>query len=117
MDDWLVSVEKDGKIVELYYSENLHDIDTIRAIHKGCRIESMQVAENVSTKIENAKTKIDKKKYDMRNMSKRVRCVETGNVYDSVLDCSNALGIPRCSVYKAIYRGIAASGLHFDYID
>lgn len=110
MDDWLVSVEKDGKIVELYFSENLHDIDTIRAIHKGCYIEGVQIAESSSIKEE-------KKNDDTKPLLKRVRCVETGRVYNSVMDCCKALAIPRWNIYKAIHRGIAAGGLHFDYID
>ena len=110
MDDWLVSVEKDNKIVELYFSENLHDIDTIRAIHKGCRIKSVQIAESSNTKDE-------KKHDDVKSLSKRVRCAETGVIYLSTSDCSNALGIPRWNIYKAIQRGIAAGGLHFEYID
>ena len=110
MDDWLVSVEKDNKIVELYYSEELHDIDTIRAIHRGCNVEAVQIA--VSTSARNKKSKCDTKL-----LSKRVRCIETGDIYPSSLDCADALGISRWNIYKSIQRGIATRGLHFKYID
>ena len=41
MNNWLVSVEKNGRIVELYYSTNLKDINAIRAIHKGCKVDAV----------------------------------------------------------------------------
>ena len=109
MDDWLVSVEKDNKIIELYYSEELHDIDTIRAIHRGCKVEAVQIAVGVRVK--------NKKKCDTKLPTKRVRCIETGDEYLSSLDCADTLGIPRWNIYKSIQRGIATRGLHFEYID
>ena len=111
MDEWLVSVVKEGKVVDLYYSEGLRDIGTIRAIHKDCEIETMllrtqskpiKVAEEDDTKF-------------IRWQSRPVRCVETGELYLSVAECAFALGVGRNNVYKAIQRGHGINGKHYEY--
>lgn len=113
MDDWLVSVCKDNKIVEIYFSKDLREMDAISAIHRGCVFQAVKLSTNDECKKEEDIPSVEKGK----NLSKRVRCIETGDVYLSSLDCAEALGIPRWNIYKSIQRGIATRGLHFEYID
>jgi len=47
---------------------------------------------------------------------RRVRCVETGQVYPSVVDATRAIGHGRSAVSEALRTGYAAAGLHFEYV-
>lgn len=113
MDDWLVSVVRDDKVVELYYSEELQDMQTIRALHKGCKIEAARIGD---VKIGMASDGDVMQKLGSIAVSRRVRCVETGKVYLSAAECSADVRIKRWNIYKAIQNGIAARGLHFEYV-
>lgn len=109
MDDYLVSVVNDGKVVDLYFS-NLEDIDTIRALHRGCDIETMRVGGTAQPKSNG-----DSRKKLHRQLH-AVRCIETGVVYPSVKECSRETGIGVKSIYESIRRGIAAKGMNFEYL-
>ena len=115
MDDWLVSIEKNGKVVELYFSKGLIDLDTIRALHKGCDVNAVRImTRDKSVCEEKCQNKKDKnRKWQIRS----VTCIETGQTWNSAADCSKSIGVPRSNVYKAIQRGITAGGFHFKYSD
>lgn len=112
MDDWLVSVVKGEKVVELYLSNELRDASVIRALHPGCELEAMRIGHGLlSNPIPD-----EGGGEEIRLETKRVRCVETREVYPSALVCGEKLGIPRWNIYKSIQRGITAGGLHFEYV-
>lgn len=113
MDDWLVSVCKNGKVIELYYSYELKDIDTIRALHPGCLVETMCVYKSEKQNVQDVGVVIPKQRY----VTKRVKCVETGEEYKSVSSCSSEIGESRWTVYKAVQVGYEINGKHYKYID
>lgn len=113
MDEWLVSVVKEGKVVELYFSDELEDLDTIRAMHKGCVVESIRIARRVNA----VKVKDVSVSQGVKRRSKRIRCIENGIIYESSAECAKILGIHRDNIYKSISRGITAGGYHFEYFD
>lgn len=49
--------------------------------------------------------------------SKRVRCIETGEIWQSSNEASKELGLSRNSVANAINRGGKAKGMHWEYVD
>ena len=115
MDDWLVSVVKDGKVTELYYSEELNDLATIRAMHRGCVVETLRLTEVSKTEYSEyvSAGKRKKGRKSSKPWAYRVQCVETGETWPSVIECSKATGIPSWSVYKSIHHGYSAFGRHF----
>ena len=108
MDDWLVSVCRDGKVVELYYSQGLTDIDTIRAMHRTCKIEAFLVRRSV-----------EKMEWNVSSTSchKKVICVATGEIFNSVNELSQSIGVSRGNVYRNIIRGYAINGKYYRYIN
>lgn len=51
-------------------------------------------------------------------MKKRVICLDTGEIYDSPQDCSNATGIRYEYILSACRNAIkSTNGLHFQYVD
>lgn len=45
-----------------------------------------------------------------------VRCIETGIVYPSMAKAAKAVGVTRCVVSEAIYKGYRAGGYHWEKI-
>ena len=111
MNNWLVSVEKNGKVVELYYSKNLNDFGAIRAIHPGCNVVASRM-NNMQQEDKGVKEQIEPTK----STTRRVRCLDTGEIFNSVTDCAESLNVSRWNVYKAIHRGTVLCKKHYDYV-
>jgi len=139
--NYLISVFVCGKNVNSYYSENLDDLITIKALHKDCDISvfDMQNFESLTheqvekeiirsglrwkksierprkcevikeTFIVNKPKKVKPKKY----WERPVMCVETGQVFGSIRECCERLGLSHKSLWNAINSGNARNGLHF----
>lgn len=138
--NYLVSVFVDGKSVNSYFSENLDDLVTIKALHKDCEIQifdfdnfvrfspeqvereiiksgkrwkkSLEKPEVVETIPQPPKVK-PKKEKRKKYWERPVLCVETGQVFSSIRECCERLGLSHKSLWNAINSGNARNGLHF----
>lgn len=140
--NYLVSVLVDGKTVNSYFSENLDDLVTIKAIHKKCKIQiydldnfvrltPKQVEREIIKSGMRWKKSMEKEKPDIietthetpkekakkekrkKNWERPVLCVETGQVFSSIRECSNKLGIPYMTITNCIKNKNATRGVHF----
>lgn len=118
MDDWLVSVVKDGKVRELYFSHDLQDMATIRALHPGSSFETCHVCVEKQEKQEEYVPVggLQRGRPTSKSWAKRVMCVETGETWNTVMECSRLTGIPTWSLYKSVHRNCEIRGLHFTVI-
>lgn len=48
---------------------------------------------------------------------KRVRCIETGRIYNSYMEAAKAHHVTRSGIFKAVKFGTKANGHHFEKID
>lgn len=50
---------------------------------------------------------------------RRIRCVETGEIFDSIIECSRVMGINRSSICKCVNDGYLKTreGYHFEPVD
>jgi hypothetical protein len=48
---------------------------------------------------------------------KRVRCVETGRIYNSYKEAAKAVYVSRSGIHKAVKRKGTANGFHFELVD
>ena len=112
MDNWLVSIIKNGKVVELYFSDDLRDLDTIRAMHSDCDVEFGPI--ECGIQLPETFQRVNEVR---RKLGRRVMCKETHEVYLSVKECSNRTGIPAKSIYESIRLHISAKGKNFIYFD
>lgn len=138
--NYLVSVFVAGKNVNSYFSENLDDLITIKALHKDCDIsifdfenfvhftpeqveceiiksgkrwkESLEKP-NVEEEIPQQQKEKPKKEKRKKYWERPVLCVETGQVFCSIRECCERLGISNKSLWNAINSGNARNGLHF----
>lgn len=136
---FLVSVVVAGKCVHSYFTDNFEDLVTIKAMYRGCLIEIFdmkhltiltrnEVAGEIMRSglrwkkslestpvepkpvIEEVKTKMRKK---LKYWKRRVLCVETGQIFDSVKECSTCVGLPYTTIVNCIKNKNATRGLHF----
>ncbi len=138
--NYLVSVFVDGKNVNSYFSENLDNLIIIKVLHKACEInifdfanfvrftpsqveceiiksgkrwkkslEKPKVVEPIIEKPKEKPKKEKKKKY----WERPVLCVETGQVFSSIRECSDKLGIPYMTITNCIKNKNATRGVHF----
>lgn len=118
-NNYLVSVVKDGKVTGLYWSESLVDLKTIKMLHKNGEVGVMDMKgyrPKESVPVEVPKFVRKQLSKNGKPFGNRVRCIETGKIYESVADASRQLGIPRINIYMAFRRGIAAYGYHFELL-
>ena len=135
--NYLVSVFVNGRNVNSYFSENLDVLVTIKALHKNCEITIFDLVnfvmlsnEQVESEIKKSGKRLKKSLKKQETVKKRVvrktprqkvkkywerpvRCVETGQVFSSIRECCEHLGISHKSIWNAINSGKPRHGLHF----
>ena len=109
---------KKGKVVEQFFLNSQDEATTMEALgrKKGYETETLIMSNAwLPTRKVNEVTvrpfMIPKK--NKRPWNKWIRCVETGQVFPTVRECSNQLGLPYKSVWNAINSGNARDGYHF----
>lgn len=137
--NYLVAVFVDGKNVNLYFSENLDELVTVKAMYKKGELDIFDLKNNmrlsnklVENEIVKAKNRwhnrpieyVEEKEVQPRfdllqhvkslNSWKRpVLCIETGQVFKTIRECSEITGIPYMTVVNCIKNGNSTRGVHF----
>lgn len=112
--NYLVAVFKDNKNCGLYYSEDLSDLPVIRAMHRHCELQISNLCDVVMMREEEAAAIERQKQREFeKGWSFRIKCVETGQVYRSIRDCSLRKGLPYKRLYAAVFDEEEIDGLHF----
>lgn len=119
---FLVCVFVGGNCKELFYSENLKMLPTVKKLYKGCEIEVYDIVPHKTLwerkKVRQKKLLNASNSYWLRKRGKspvKVICTTTGRIFSSVNECSRLLGIPRMTIYQAINKNFAASKMRFEY--
>lgn len=139
--NYLVSVFVDGKNKNSYFSENLDDLVTINAVHKNCEISIFDLntfetlsKEAVDSEIQRSRarfTQLPKKTQTkpkerfartkqiqkVKFWERSVLCVETGQVFSNIKECSEHFGVSHKSIWNAVNSGRARHGLHFKNVN
>lgn len=137
--NFFVSVFVDDKNVNSYFSENLDELVTIKALYGNCEINIFDPYEFVRFTPEQVEREIvksgrrwkrslekptivedtpqqpekPKKEKWKKYWERSVLCVETGQVFSSIRECSDKLGIPYMTITNCIKNKNATRGVHF----
>jgi len=93
--------------VNLHANDQNYSVDSIQLIY--IALESESLVEFITTNYPNRSRGI--------TPPKRVRCVETGRVYNSYAEAAKDNYVTRSGIYKAVRKGQKANGYHFELVD
>lgn len=137
--NYMITVFKDGKCVDLQLVHNLDDLVTIKALYSDCEIGVFSLTDYswLSQEMVGYQTWCSGKRWQewrrgdkgeqavpvkatpasgkapKQIWSRPVMCVETGQMFGSVRECSNKVGIPYMTIMNCIKNGNATRGVHF----
>lgn len=115
-NNYMVVVTRGEKVIDLLYSHNLSDMQAIRLMHRvehghhDCQFEIVSLEGYVEREaVKSPPPPLSRN----GNPPNRVKCIDTGYVYDSVKDCARIMKIPEKSIYQSIREGKIAYGHRF----
>lgn len=111
--NFLLSVTKNGKVVELKTCEFVDEAYKYRKKMeaKGYVVEQSQVR---PIKRDLPPLPVNKANHG-KGWTIPVQCIETGETFKSVAECSRKMNISRTVIYASALNGYAAGGYHFRY--
>lgn len=113
---YLVHFHKNGKVFDTEICDTEDQVRVLQAMARQKDYE-IEVSCIQSGNKKDSPASIITKKIDVEKETwgKRVVCVETGEVFPSIRECSLYHGIIYKSLYNAIKSGMPRKGLHFAY--
>ena len=109
-----VSFSKDGKVVDQEFCDTEEQVSVLQALaHKknyDMEVFYMQVETKKGSPASISTKKIE---FEKETWEKKVVCIETGEVFPSIRECSRCHGIIYRSLVNAIKSGKSRKGLHF----
>ena len=119
-NNYLIAVfNKNGKNDGLYYSDDLSELQTIKAVHKGCEIQISDIrdARFLSGDLIEKEVQANNVKKMRIGWSFAIRCVETDEVFKSIRVCSIEKNIPYKILYASIRNHAGIKGFHYVFED
>lgn len=112
---YFLAFTKDDKVTELHvlYSDDQVKVFTAIARNKGCEVEVFGIEIQEKELPNNTITVKNITETKKKGWSKTIRCVETGQLFSSIRECSEHLDISHKSIWNAINSGKPRHGLHF----
>lgn len=113
---YLTCYTKNGKVIDQFFLNMPDEVRTMEAVgrSKGYEIETFVI--DLSEKVEKVESDItltEQCQGPKRPWNKWIRCVETGQVFPTVRECSNQMGIPYMTIINCVKNGNATRGYHF----
>lgn len=112
---YLVFLFIKAKNVAMEYIESMDFLRTIKALHKHDRVEVVDLEE--FGEVLKDEPSPEPKRRRSRPWATRIRCVETGEEWPSIAECSRRTGIAFFSINKSCKSGEEVYGLHYEYIN
>lgn len=111
---------KNGKVVDQHFLSSPDEVKTMEAVGraKGYETETYVIdCCSLSEKSESVENDIaqseEPSQQHKRPWNKWVKCIETGQVFPTVRECSNQMGIPYMTIINCIKNGNATRNYHF----
>lgn len=112
---YLVMVWRKSKNIALYYVDNIKKLRTIRALHKDAVVEVADMEPYEDCK----EISVERKRepvVERKPWATRVRCIETGEEWESMAECQRKTGMTLFALTTACRTGKAAGSFHYRYV-
>ncbi len=111
---YFVHFVSNGKVVNSEFCRTLEEVKVFRAIAtgKGYDFEVFDIYDD-KEEVEETTETVSEPTKEKVVWERKVRCVETGQVFSSIRECSEHLGISHKSIWNAMNSGKQRKGLHF----
>lgn len=116
---YLISVFLRQKCVDLFYSEDTSAVKAMKTLVPGCEIDIYELTDIAceETDVEDAPVvQTVKRSRNGKPFANNVRCIETGELWESVKVCSTVTGIGEKNIYESARNGWMAGGFHFELL-
>lgn len=114
---YYMSFVRNGKVIEQHvlYSNEQVKVFTAIARSKGCEVEvyGVDMLENPTYPNNNDISIINITEPEKKDWSRTIRCVETGQLFATMRECSKHTGIPYMTIVNCVKNKNATRGLHF----
>ena len=108
--NYFLSIIVGGMVVANYYANSLAVLDSLKKDYPGCEIEAFDVSKYGFSFGDAPVITVEG-----GPMVHRVKCRETGEIWESVKLCCETLGCSLKTLYTALRRGSRLYGYHYDY--
>lgn len=112
---YLTCYIKNGKVIEQLFLKP-DEVRTMEAVGRSKGYETETFVIDLSKKVEKVESDITPTgqcQAKKRTWNKWIRCVETGQVFPTVRECSKQMGIPYTTIINCVKKGNATRGYHF----
>jgi hypothetical protein len=110
--NFFLSVVVGGIVVANYYANSLAVLEDLKKDYPGCEIEAFDVSKYGFSFGDAPVINVEG-----GPMVHHVICRETGERWDSVKACCEAIGCSLKTLYTSLRRGSRLYGYHYDYFD
>lgn len=113
---YLTCYIKNGKVIEQLFLNMPDEVRTMEAVGRSKGYETETFVIDLSGKVEKVEsdiTQTEQCQAQKRSWNKWIRCMETGQVFPTVRECSNQMKIPYTTIINCVKNGNATRGFHF----
>ena len=110
--NYLLAIVVKGRVVANFYANSLAVISDLKKDYPGCEVDVFDISRYGFSFGDAPVIKVEG-----GPMVHRVRCRETGKIWESVKQCCKEIGMPLKTLYTALRRGSRIFGHHYDYLD
>lgn len=115
---YLTCYIKNGKVIDQFFLNMPEEVKTMEAVGraKGYETETHVICSSNEEREEDAGSGIAQKELfqePKRPWNKWIKCVETGQVFPTVRECSKQKGIPYMTIINCVKNGNATRNYHF----
>lgn len=110
--NYFLAIVVGGVVKQNYYANSLDVIPDLKKDYPGCEVEVYDVSKYGFDFGDAPVIKVEG-----GAMLHHVRCVDTGQVWDSVKECCKAMSLPLKTLYSALRRGRRVFGHFYEYFE
>ena len=108
--NYFLAVVVGGRVVANYYTNSLVVVTEMKRRHPGCEVEVYDVSRFGFSFGDAPMVRVEG-----GIIHHGIRCIDTGQTWQSARDCCEEIGVPLKTLYTAVRRGSRVYGRKYEY--